>query len=127
MNFSSVRLVTQNFNRLVDFYQTLCAIEPRHLAEGFAEIHLNGLVLAISDEHLIRRYNNGLASAAANHSAILEFQVDDVEAVLSCAREAGAEVAMPATLMPWGNTSALLRDPDGTLVNIFSRSATRLE
>lgn len=123
MNFSSVRLVTQNFDRLVDFYQTLCAVEARRLADGFAEIHLGGLVLAISDERLIRLYNNGLASAAANRSAILEFQVDDVEAVLGRAREANAEVAMPTTLMPWGNTSALVRDPDGTLVNIFSRGA----
>jgi len=28
---------------------------------------------------------------------------------------------MPTTLMPWGNRSLLLRDPDGNLVNIFSR------
>ena len=39
------------------------------------------------------------------------------------ARQANAEVVMPATLMPWGNTSALLRDPEGTLVNLFSRGA----
>lgn len=123
MNFASVRLVTQNFKNVVDFYEALCAIEPKHLAEGFAEIHFNGMVLAISDERLIRLYNNGLASAAANRSAILEFEVDDVEAALALADKANAEVVMPITLMPWGNTSALLRDPDGTLVNIFSRGA----
>lgn len=121
MNFASVRLVTQHFKRVVDFYHTLCAIEPKHLAEGFAEIHFNGMVLAISDERLIRLYNNGLATAAANRSAILEFEVEDVAAALVLADKANAEVVMPITLMPWGNTSALLCDPDGTLVNIFSR------
>lgn len=126
MNFASVRIVTQNFKRVVDFYGTLCTIEPKYLAEGFAEIHFNGIVLAISDEHLIRLFNNGLASAAANRSAILEFEVDDVEAALMLADTANAEVVMPTTLMPWGNTSALLRDPDGTLVNIFSRGARQL-
>ncbi|MFE4836295.1 VOC family protein, partial [Arthrobacter sp. NPDC056691] len=25
------------------------------------------------------------------------------------------------TTMPWGNTSTLFRDPDGNLVNLFSR------
>jgi len=33
----------------------------------------------------------------------------------------GANIVMPTTLMPWGNRSLLLRDPDGNLVNIFSR------
>lgn len=58
-------------------------------------------------------------SPPANRSAILEFQVDDVEAVLL--RIGRADVVMPVTVMPWGNTSVLLRDPDGSLVNVFSR------
>lgn len=122
MNFASVRLVTEKFEELVQFYQNLSTLEPRHLAEGFAEIHFNGVVLAISDERLVRLHNNGLAVAASNRSAILEFQVDDVEAVLR--RVPDADVVMPMTLMPWGNASLLLRDPDGSLVNVFSRPAS---
>ena len=119
MKFSSVRLVTNQFEQLVQFYQHLSTLEPRHLAEGFAEIHFDGVVLAISDERLIRLHNNGMAVAASNRSAILEFQVDDVEAVLL--RVSDAEVVMPITIIPWGNTSLLLRDPDGSLVNVFSK------
>ena len=119
MKFASVRLVTQQFELLVQFYQNLSTLEPRHLAEGFAEVHFDGVVLAISDEQLVRLYNNGLAVAASNRSAILEFQVADVEAVLR--RVGSANVVMPVTTMPWGNTSALLQDPDGNLVNIFSK------
>jgi len=122
MKFSSVRLVTNKFEQLVRFYQNLSTIEPRHLADGFAEIHFDGVVLAISDERLIRLHNNRLAVAASNRSAILEFQVDDVEAVLLRVR--GAEVVMPITIMPWGNTSLLLRDPDGSLVNVFSKPSS---
>lgn len=122
MKFSSVRLVTNQFEQLVQFYQNLSAIEPRHLADGFAEIHFDGAVLAISDERLIRLHNNGLAIAASNQSAILEFQVDDVEA--SLLRAGAAEVVMPVTVMPWGNTSVLLRDPDGSLVNLFSKPSS---
>jgi len=121
MKFASVRLVTHEFERLVAFYQKLSGVEPIHLADGFAEIRFEGVVLAISAEHLIRLYNAGAARAAANQSAILEFQVDDVEAVFSRMRDAGASVVMPVTLMPWGNTSLLLRDPDGSLVNVFSK------
>ena len=119
MKFASVRLVTQQFEQLVQFYQNLSDIAPRHLAEGFAEVHFEGVVLAISDERLIRLYNHGLAVAASNRSAILEFQVVDVAAVAS--RVSSTNVVMPATKMPWGNTSALLQDPDENLVNIFSK------
>ncbi|URX62533.1 VOC family protein [Luteibacter anthropi] len=119
MKFASVRIATRQFEKLLGFYQAMFSVEPRRLADGFAEIPFDGAVLAISDESLIQLHNNGLAVAASNRSAILEFQVDDVEAVLS--RVDRASVAMPVTVMPWGNTSLLLRDPDGNLVNVFSR------
>lgn len=121
MKFASVRLVTNEFERLVAFYKKLSGMEPLHLADGFAEMRFEGVVLAISSEHLIRLYNEGAATAAANRSAILEFQVDDVEAALIRMRDASAEVVMPVTAMPWGNISLLLRDPDGNLVNVFSK------
>ncbi|MGU3305813.1 hypothetical protein ACLBW8_06050 [Pseudomonas sp. M5A4_2d] len=41
-----------------------------------------------------------------------------MEALLLQVSNAG--VMMPVTKMPWGNTSALLQDPDGNLVIIFS-------
>lgn len=119
MNFASVRLVTQKFEELVQFYQDLSTVEATHLAEGFAQIQFNGVILALCDERLVRLHNDGVAVAASNRSAILEFQVADVAAVLE--RMPDADVAMPITLMPWGNTSLLIRDPDGSLINIFSR------
>ena len=66
-------------------------------------------------------YNVGAAVAAGNRSAILEFEVEDVDAVFERMNASGATIVMPTTLMPWGNRSLLLRDPDGNLVNIFSR------
>jgi hypothetical protein len=35
-------------------------------------------------------------------------------------RDAAPAVVLPPTDMPWGNRSALLRDPDGNLVNLFA-------
>jgi len=120
VKFASVRLVTEDVEALVSFHARLSGVEPLRLADGFAEIRLEGATLAISAEALVRRFNAGAATAAANRSAILEYEVDDVEAAL--ARMAGtAEVVMAPTVMPWGNRSLLLRDPDGNLVNVFSR------
>ena len=85
-------------------------------------MRLEGVTLAISEERLVKLFNQGAATAASNRSAILEFEVADVDGTLARMRDEGrAEVVMPATVMPWGNRSALLRDPDGSLVNVFSR------
>jgi hypothetical protein len=119
IRFASVRLVTNDFDRLVGFYAKLAGIEPTRLAPEFAEIRMPGAVLAISTERLIVQFNNGAAIAAANRSAILELEVDDVEA--THARLTDIETVQAPTTMPWGNRSLLVRDPDGNLVNIFSR------
>jgi uncharacterized glyoxalase superfamily protein PhnB len=121
MKFASVRVVTQDIERLVEFYQRLSGIEAVRLADGFAEMRFEGSTLAISSEHLIKLFNVGAATAAANRSAILEFEVEDVDAVFERMNASEATVVMPTTLMPWGNRSLLLRDPDGNLVNLFSR------
>jgi uncharacterized glyoxalase superfamily protein PhnB len=122
MKFASIRLVTKDFDRLVSFYAQLSGTPATHLADGFAEVRLEGATLAISAEQLIQRFNAGAAQAAANRSAILEFEVEDVDAV-HARMSSAAEVVMPPTRMPWGNHSLLMRDPDGSLVNVFARPA----
>lgn len=124
MKFASVRLVTNEFDRLVAFYARLSNTPATHLAEGFAEVRLEGATLAISAEQLILRFNAGAAKAAANQSAILEFEVADVDAVHE-RMKGSCEVVMPPTVMPWGNRSLLIRDPDGGVANVFSRPGAR--
>ncbi|WP_186146493.1 VOC family protein [Burkholderia gladioli] len=127
MKFASIRVATRNLEGLIAFYQQLSSLEATRLADGFAEIRFEGATLALSAEQLIERFNAGAAVAASNRSAILEFEVDDVDAVFARIRAAQVELVMPATVMPWGNRSLLLRDPDGNLVNVFSRPARQAD
>lgn len=124
MKFASVRLATRQFEPLLAFYARLSGTEPVRLAPEFAELRLaGGAVLALSAESLIQQFNHGAAVAAQNRSAILEFEVDDVDAVRAAL--ADVELVMVPTVMPWGNRAMLLRDPDGNLVNVFSRPQSR--
>ena len=122
MKFASVRVVTDQFDTLVTFYASLTGLEPARLAPGFAEIRLAGCTLAISSRQIIERVNGGAIVPNANRSAMLEFEVDDVDGLLDRA-SALAEIVQPPSTMPWGNRSMLLRDPDGAIVNLFSRPA----
>jgi uncharacterized glyoxalase superfamily protein PhnB len=121
MNLASIRLVTNDLDSLVSFYTMLTGAAAARLAPDFAEIRLEGAIVAISTERAVQQFNVGAATAAANRSAILEFQVNDVDAVRTRLTDAPINYVMQPTDQPWGNRSMLLRDPDGNLINIFAR------
>jgi uncharacterized glyoxalase superfamily protein PhnB len=111
----------------VSFYTRLTGVAATRPVPDFAELRFAGLVLAISTERMVQQFNAGAARAAANRSAILEFEVDDVDALHQQLDAATVDLAMPPTTMPWGNRSMLLRDPDGNVVNVFSRPMAKLQ
>jgi uncharacterized glyoxalase superfamily protein PhnB len=123
MQFASVRIVTADVDRLVGFYEALLEAKATRPSPDIAEFRWGQTAFAISSEALVERFNAGVAAPAQNRSAILEFQVEDTDAV-HARLSAGIEVAMPPATMPWGNRSMLLRDPDGNAVNIFARPAS---
>ena len=53
----------------------------------------------------------------------LAYQVSNLDAEFARLEPELPDVVLPPTTMPWGNRSALFRDPDGNLVNLFSRPA----
>jgi uncharacterized glyoxalase superfamily protein PhnB len=52
---------------------------------------------------------------------ILDFLVDDVDTERQRVDRLGVDWVMPPTTQPWGNRSMIFRDPEGNLVNLFSR------
>ncbi|MFC9688220.1 VOC family protein [Kribbella sp. NPDC056951] len=120
--FASVRIVTQDVDRLTAFYEQVTGLTASRPAPVFAEFRTTAGTLAISSSQLTDQlYGADVVRPAANHSAFLEFQVPDVDAEF--ARLHDLEFVQPPTTMPWGNRSVLLRDPDGNLVNLFTPPA----
>ncbi len=122
MQFASIRVATNDLDRIVAFYEDITGHKAVRPAPGFAVFGFGNAQIAFSDESLIQRFNAGIVTAAANRGVIIEFQVDDVDAARAGLGE-GVAIAMEPTDMPWGNRSMLLRDPDGNAVNVFSRPA----
>src|SRR3954452_23257422 len=122
MTLASIRIITADVARLTDFYERVTGRPARRLTPDFAEIVTPGATLAIGGVATVKLFGEGSAEAAANRSAIVEFRVDDVDAEDARLREllATTAVVQEPTTMPWGNRSLLFRDPDGTLVNLFT-------
>jgi len=119
-NFASVRVITDDVERLVRFYEAAVGRPATRYTEDFAEVVTPSCTLAIGSTRTMALFGAGAARPAANHSAILEFHVDDVDAEYDRLRDLVGDVVQTPTTQPWGNRSLLFRDPDGNLVNLFT-------
>lgn len=119
MKFASTRLIARDIKAVVGFYETLTQQQAQWLAPVFAEIVTPGATLAIGSVETVALFKEGSGEPAANRSAIIEFQVDDVEADYSRLKDT-LEVVLPPKLMPWGNLAAQFRDPEGTVVGLYT-------
>ncbi|MFZ5443517.1 MAG: VOC family protein [Myxococcota bacterium] len=120
MNLSSVRLIVRDIKKLVAFYEAVTARPARWLNDDFAELPTRACTLAIGSERTVKLFAEGAARAADNHTAIVEFLVDDVDAVFARLDGVITDLVQPPTTMPWGNRSLLFRDPEGNLINLFA-------
>ncbi len=119
MKLASTRLVAGDIKAVVSFYEMVIGQTAEWLAPVFAEIVTPGATLAVGSADTVALFKEGSAEAAANRTAILEFMVDDVDAEF--ARLKGrADVVHEPKLMPWGNRTAQFRDPEGTLVALYT-------
>ncbi len=119
MNFVSTRLIAKDLRAMVEFYELVTCVKAEWLAPVFAEIVLPSATLAIASEQTVSLFAEGIAEGGANRTVIIEFIVADVDAEFVRLKDR-ADVVHAPKLMPWGNRSAQFRDPEGTLVNLFT-------
>lgn len=120
-----VNVFTQDIQRALDFYQVVLGLPesfrtPKEGVPEHVEMRAGGFVLAISTEEAARRvYGVNVESGRAAMSLV--FWVDDVDATFDAVTAAGA----PALTAPHdagnNNRNAVVRDPDGTLVEFVTK------
>lgn len=120
MNFASVRIITDDVDRLVEFYEKILGVSAERPAPVFAEFVMPSCTLAIGHSQTVQLFGAGSAVAADNHTVIIEFRVHDVDAEYERLKPLVSEWVKEPTTMPWGNRAVLFRDPDGNLVNLFA-------
>ena len=121
MNFVSIRIITADIKRLVRFYEQISGVAVTMYTEDFGELKTAACTLAIGSTRTLQLFGGNVARPAENHTVILEFRVEDVDAEYhKLLRVIGDAVVQEPTTMPWGNRSLLFRDPDGNLINFFT-------
>lgn len=118
MKLASIRLIAADVKALVAFYETLTGLPAQWLAPVFAEIVTPGATLAIGAREAVALFKEGSAEPGANRTAILEFQVDDIDAEYARLKD-NVTIVQEIKEMPWGNRTFQCRDPEGSLVSLY--------
>ncbi|MEO7522556.1 MAG: VOC family protein [Ferruginibacter sp.] len=122
MNLLSIRIITDNFDGLVKFYEQITGIPVVKYTPDFGELKTPTATIAIGSTKTLQVFGGDeVAQPAQNRSVIIEFKVDDVEKDYErLADYLQDNIVQKPTTMPWGNKSLLFRDPDGNLINFFT-------
>ncbi|HEX7676279.1 MAG TPA: VOC family protein [Bdellovibrio sp.] len=119
MRFASIRIIARDIKTQVSFYEKITEVKAEWLAPVFAEIVTQGATLAIGAAETVALFKEGSAEPCANRSVIIEFEVEDVEKEFARLKNE-VEVVHEPKMMPWGNQAAQLRDPEGTIVSLYT-------
>ena len=120
MDLVSIRMITDDLGRVVQFYEQVTGVAAVRYTPLFAELIMPSFTLAIGHTQTTQLFGEGSARPADNHSIIIEFRVDDVDSEYERLKPLVSDWVQEPTTMPWGNRSILFRDPDGNLVNFFT-------
>lgn len=120
MNRAFTSLLVGNVEASARFYESLLGM-TRHGDFGWFVILTHPLMPGLEFGLLDRTHDTVPAELAAPpRGVVLTFVVEDVASVHARAEEMGAEILQPPTDLPYGQRRLLLRDPDGTPVDVSS-------
>ena len=93
-----------------------------HEAGDYGELITGDTKLAFSSHDLMAQIGKPVATVPPEKPSYeLAFETEDVAAALARALAAGAVLVTPVTEMPWGQTLAYVRAPEGTLIELCTK------
>ncbi|GAK54416.1 glyoxalase/bleomycin resistance protein/dioxygenase [Candidatus Moduliflexus flocculans] len=124
MEFCGICIITENVPRLATFYQNIL-----HATAVGNDVHveiatdMNSLAI-YSKSAAINDMKFDLSSCWGIGNITLMFRVDDVDAEYERIKAYVSEFMTSPTTYLWGTRAFHFRDPDGNIVDFFSRIAT---
>lgn len=120
-----VNVFTQDIQTALDFYQGVLGLPesvrtPKEGVPEHVEMTAGGFVLAVSTVEAAERVH-GLDVEPGRAAMSLAFWVDDVDATFDTVTAAGASVVTAPHDAGNSNRNAVVRDPDGTLVELVAK------
>ncbi|MFT9359352.1 VOC family protein [Acetobacter okinawensis] len=119
MRLASTRLIVADIKAMASFYEMVTGVSGQWLAPVFVEFVTSGATLAIGAAETVAFWAEGSSEPAANRTACIEFQVQDVDAEFERLR-GKIECVCDVKTMPWGNRTFQFRDPEGNAISFYT-------
>jgi predicted enzyme related to lactoylglutathione lyase len=123
MELVQSRIVTDDVEGLASFYAALMETSVA-LNEYYVEVPVGQVSVGFSKRRFTE-YQESQAARTGNpcrrSGFVLDFLVDDVDAEYERIAALGVDWVMPPTSQPWGCRAMIFADPEGNLINVFSR------
>jgi len=123
MKLKQTRLVTEDVERLAEFYEAVTGAGRNISDPAYIEMGQPCEGLAIVDAGVESVYGPGVVAPGMNRTAILDFQVENVDTEFGRMKDIVKDWVFEPKDQPWGNRAMLFRDPDGNLINVYMTSA----
>jgi lactoylglutathione lyase len=122
-----VNLYTQDIEAGIRFYRDLLGFvetyrTPTDRVPDHVELGLNGFTLGLGTVDAARKVH-GIEAVPGSPAMVLVVWTDDVDQAFAHLTAAGVPTVQPPHNTGNNNRNALLRDPDGNLVEIVSKRA----
>ena len=104
-------LITNNVKQLTEFYERVLQVKAQPSGDQYVEFPTSAGTLAIFDADAQEKYIPGAAQPGQNRSAILEFNVANVDQEYARLQGMVKTWVKPPTTQPWGSP-----------LDLFSRS-----
>ena len=114
MDFTSVRVITDDVERLATFWEQVTGLPATRPVPVFAELKTPAGTIAIGAPATVAMLGDAAPVPGQNRSVFIELRVDDIDAtweqVKGLVPQTIPEIVLEPTDMPWGNRSVILRD-----------------
>jgi len=120
-----VNLYTRDIEAGIHFYRDLLGFRetfrtPKEGTPEHVELILNGFGVGLGTVEAAKR-RHGVDAAPGTTAMVLVIWTDDLEKSFELLKSAGTPIVQPPHDVGSSNRSALLRDPDGNLVEIVAK------
>jgi len=105
MNLISLRIVTGDIKRLIEFFEKITDLKAIWYNDDFAELVTVTSTIAIGSTKTLAVFGGEIAQPASNKSVIIEFKVDNVDEDYERIKDFVSDIVQEPATMPWGNRS----------------------
>ncbi|MBD5534780.1 MAG: VOC family protein [Lachnospiraceae bacterium] len=121
MRVNSVCIITQDVKRLETFYREVLKREASLSTEQYVEFDIEGRIISFYDLAAYNDLADEPVILTKESHTFIEIEVEDVHQEYEHLKSMNVKFGKKITTQPWGITSTYFYDPDGNLINFFSR------